>query len=58
MLGQSVKTIPEPPDLAEADHGHIQFAAVPDCAASDQAQTTGNSDHLKLGWGAPSVAKE
>jgi hypothetical protein len=58
MLGQSVETIPEPPDLAETDHGHIQFAAVSDCAAPDQAQAIENSDHRKLGWGAQSVAKE
>jgi hypothetical protein len=58
MLGQSVETIPRPPDLAETDHGHIQFAAVPDCAAPDQAQAIENSDHLKPGWGAQSVAKE
>jgi hypothetical protein len=58
MLGQGIETIPEPPDLAETDHGHIPFAAVPDRAAPDQAQAIENSDHLKPGWGAQSVAKE
>ena len=58
MLGQSVETIPRPPDLAETDHGHIQFAADSDCAAPDQAHAIENSDHLKPGWGTQSVTKE